>query len=112
MNARFWVQNADDFVKLTLRPGQSLSHSQGRPTDEGWASLARTWSYDLPEFLVRCEYVDDEVDCDGRLTRGVELECPLHRLEALTFNATPPLPFWEKRAPSWQRDYQAEVAGY
>lgn len=34
-NARFWVWHNDDYVKLTLSPGESISTFQSESTEEG-----------------------------------------------------------------------------
>lgn len=110
-NARFWIYENGDHVKLTLRPGQALNHAQGGPTDEGWFREAETFTYDAEAGLVRLERVNDGADCDGRLTHYAELECPLDRLGALTLNECPPMPDWQRVGAS-QRDYAAEAMGY
>ena len=78
-------------------------------TDEGWSSEGCTWSHDGAG--VRCQYGSDGVDCDGRLRRGGELYAPLAALHAGRTVDDVTYPAWEK-VESWQRDYQAEAAGY
>ena len=81
-NARFWIVVNGSPAKLTLRPGQTIQWSTGGPTEEGWSSESRAWTYDFDD---RGEYVtesffDDGRDCDGRLSQGGEIECPVERL--------------------------------
>lgn len=63
MNARFWHWHTAGWVKLTLRKGQTLTHSQGGPTDEGYSRETTTWSFDGE--YVYCELSSDARDCDG-----------------------------------------------
>ena len=117
MNARFWTFIHDDYVKITLRPGQSLSHYMGGPTEEGWSSEATTWRHDGNTVTRQC--TDDGCDCDGRLTRNYDCICPLSRLSYRTvrsWEGTWPkavynFPDWEVMDSS-QRDYAAEAMGY
>jgi hypothetical protein len=45
MNARFWILGRHaGWVKVTLRPGQSLSWSYRYDHDEGWSSHCETLS--------------------------------------------------------------------
>lgn len=117
MNARFWTYHpvADSFVKLTLKPGQTLHHWQGWPTDEGWSSAAMTWSFD-GEVVCR-EVIHDGQDCDGRLTTMRRQQCALADLrvmredDTLRDHKSPWLPDWSDVSSS-QRDYAAEAMGY
>ena len=51
------------------------------------------------------------MDCDGRLRQGGEIYAPLDGLHAGRMVDDITYPAWEK-VESWQRDYQAEAAGY
>lgn len=117
-NARFWVYTDAGPVKLTLRPGQSLTHYVGGATDEGWSSFSSTWSHEGDH--VRREWCDDGRDCDGRLTRGGTDACPIGELAAGMPIYWPEneelfegihVPAWGE-PDRWQRDEQAELAGY
>lgn len=108
-NARFWTYVNKGPVKLTLRFGQSLTWSKWERTDEGWSSEGYTWTHE--EQGVRRQWGSDGVDCDGRLRQGGELYAPLAALHAGRTVDDVTYPAWEK-VESWQRDYQAEAAGY
>ena len=120
-NARFWQFLNDGFVKLTLRPGQSLAWGKAARHDEGWSSEWQRWEWD-GRVLVNT-YGTDGTDCDGRLSTEGESFCHLQDLKAC------PQFDWEKsqtnppllrgiRSPEWtqgrqrQRDYRAEAMGY
>lgn len=117
MNARFWTFWRCGWVKLTLRPGQSLSASHVGPTDEGYHGEAETWTHDGE--IVRSEYTSWGRDCDGRHESGGERVCPLEKLKAANMflqfdieeNRGIFAPWWQD-ADSYHRDYTAEAAGY
>ena len=124
-NARFWTWVNDGWVKITLRPDQSLSHHTGGATDEGFSYTVETWSFDGQ--LVECETNTTARDCDGRLDNTSIYVCPVADLRARdvyeesigwSVEAGPEesnrgifAPEWKRRT-AWQRDYEAEAAGY
>jgi hypothetical protein len=116
-NARFWTFWRCGWVKLTLRPGQTLSASNGGPTDEGYHGEAEVWTHEGD--MVRSEWASWGRDCDGRQEAGGEHVCPLGKLRARDMveafdvpeNRGIFAPEWE-RADAWQRDHSAEAAGY
>lgn len=119
-NARFWIwyPPGDQWVKLTLRPGQQLSYGYGGRHEEGWSWTGETYSHEGDHVL--CQFTSDGSDCDGRLTRRNDSRCDLDKLKARDMKADFPdwldcrgifAPEWE-RVASHQRDYQAEAAGY
>ena len=110
-NIRFWVFTNNGPVKLTLKPGQKLSHYQAEPTDEGWSSQYDSWEYVAPDGYVLNEFESDGVDCDGRLSRGGYRACMMDDLDSGAEFDGVQYPAWQ-RYESWQRDYQAEAAGY
>ena len=112
-NCRFWIFINDAPARLTLKPGQSLSHYQGGPTDEGWSSTATTWELSDNGELLRCEHISDGSDCDGRLTRGCEQIASANPEHFTGLYYTPELmrPDW-RDADDWQRDHTAEAANY
>lgn len=120
-NARFWHWHspADQWVKITLKPGQSLSWSQGGPCEEGWFRQSITWEYDIDEGVVICTHDESGADCDGRYDRGFESHCLLDELQSVPGVADwetgevlgPPRPNWEK-GRQYQRDHAAEAMGY
>ena len=108
-NARFWVFWNDGAVKITLKPGQSLSVEVGGPTDEGWYREGITWHHE--GVTVRRECADDGSDCDGRLTHYGESRCCIYGLASGNEVDGQQMPAWELTNRG-QRDYQAERAGY
>ena len=114
-NARFWVWQNSGWVKLTLRPGESLTTGWWQQqTNEGWHQWVVTWTYD--GLVVRRISADESRGCDGRLDRYGEDECAqgrLHSWESCYREEGDPdgLPDWQK-VESGQRDYSAEAMGY
>ena len=107
--ARFWVYHVGA-VRLKLKPGQTLRHSHGGATDEGYNWEANSYSFDGKQVV--CDWHSDGRDCDGRMTRGgtvVARYCDLakgHRDEdGITF------PVWNEIEAS-QRDHAAEEMNY
>ena len=108
--ARFWVYwNAP--VKISLKPGQTLAYSTGRrATDEGWDFYAERWTHEGDR--VRRESISDGVDCDGRLSGYCESESLIEAdLQAGYETDGVVYPRW-REIDRYQRDYQAEAAGY
>ena len=62
-NARFWVWHKDAWVRITLRPGQTLEAHVFVRTPEGWVSEFSTWTH-------RGRYVFWESAINGRNRRG------------------------------------------
>jgi hypothetical protein len=117
-NVRFWTHNwvhpNSPPVKITLKPGQSLSHGYGAGTDEGWNYHSETWTHDGD--YIRLDTFSDGVDCDGRLSTGGTYYCMIGEdLTGLTFEDMASyvggVPVWTEE-DSFQRDYSAEAAGY
>ena len=123
-SVRFWIHcpgNCDGgFVRLTLRPGQSLTRYKKWRHEEGWSSECDTWEYDADLGIVTWSTGTDGCDCDGRLSSGVEWICPIADLAAEqpndycldNYNCLGiMLPAWVEEN-AWQRDYEAEKVGY
>jgi hypothetical protein len=116
-NARFWAHINGSPVKITLRPGQQLSHCTGGPTDEGWSREWHTWTHEGDH--VHESMGSEGQDCDGRSGWCGEYTCGLDSLH--TGN---PIPDWTVDTPlrgfypAWQKydesryDEYAEAAGY
>lgn len=116
-NARFWQWHNGGWIKITLKPGQSLSTNYGGPTDEGYSYAWERWTHE-GDRVVR-ESGSQSCDCDGRLDEHWEGECLLEDLKAINQFA-----LYEEEAdkgiyrPEWkkisagQRDYSAEAMGY
>lgn len=114
-NVRFWTWQKG-WVKITLRPGQSLTTHRSYHNGEGWSWEAVTWTHDH-ETVTR-EWGSGGTDCDGRHSSCGKDCCPLDRLAAIESKVgypqnEPPIyrPDWQD-AEQWQRDYAAEAAGY
>src|SRR5688572_21903129 len=65
-NHRFWIWWRDGWVKLTVRPHESLTAARFSHHDEGWSSCSETFTHS-PDGVFSTE-VHDGRDCDGRLT--------------------------------------------
>lgn len=107
--ARFWIDHKGDFVRIKLDAGQSLGHSYGGETDEGYSWTAQRYSFD--GHLVVSEWHTDSRDCDGRMTQSGEATCGTMRLAAGHSEGGISFPAWEHEE-SGQRDYSAEAMGY
>jgi hypothetical protein len=105
---RFW-HYGNEPVLIKMRAGQTLRHSSGGPTDEGWSRDTDVWTFDGR--TVTHEWVSDGVDCDGRLTQYGESY--FRACDAFAGNEVDGVRF-----PAWQqgehgqRDYAAEAMGY
>lgn len=107
--AKFWVLINDCPVKLSLRPGDSLSHVSGGATDEGYSWEAHTWAFNGVD--VKSEVTTKASDCDGRFETSCNAYCPTHMLHAGCDFDGVRFPAW-KLGKSSQRDYTAEAANY
>lgn len=107
---RFW-HYGNGAVLITLRKGQTLNHSTGGPTDEGWHRESNTWTFD--GHTVVCVWRNDGADCDGRLTRHGVSWFPIHDAKAGYHDAElgAYFPDW-RGGQTHQRDYSAEAMGY
>lgn len=120
-NARFWTWENGGWVKLTLKPGQTLRYCKGAPDEEGWWWFGQEFEYDTDECVIVSRYSSAACDCDGPIERYSESECPLSDLQARppepadpewgTEEIPVPRPEWRKVSAS-QRDYYAEAMGY
>lgn len=119
-NARFWTWTNGGPVKLTLRPGQSLTWHTHGPTDEGWSSETTTWAYDTDRLMVCQRWETAGTDCDGYLQRGGADMCPIHALADgngctdIVDGREVTYPAWDDDPDgrAWQRDHYAEAMGY
>lgn len=117
LTARFWALVNGSPVKLTVREGEELHWGRGWRHEEGWSSESAIYRIErdcregrLP--YVVCEWGTDGTDCDGRLSAGgtsvanvMDLKSGYIESEEVRY------PKWESEE-GWQRDYQAEAAGY
>lgn len=125
-NARFWIFHNLDWIKLTLRPGQTLEFASGGPTEEGYSYHAQHYEFDTDDGLIRCTEHDNYRDCDGPGERTISYVCPIDQLAAReaepvtewiggkivdTGETRPDRPDWQEER-SYQRDVYAEQMGY
>ncbi len=110
-NARFWIVGAfGSTVKLTLKPGQSLSHYVEYAHEEGWASEHSEYKYDGQTVTHRWE--TDGRDCDGRLTKSAASACDVgHLLDGNAFNGVQ-FPNWHAVQNVEIYDETAQLGGY
>lgn len=107
-NARLLVWHRSEGVKITLRPGQTLSFGYSELTDEGYSASRSTFYFD--GVGVHAEYLDTGRDCDGRHEHFHRAYC--HR-DLLTGHHVD-----GERWPDWdhldssQRDHTAESMNY
>ncbi len=118
--ARFWVWGPDGWVKLSLAPGQRLTHESGGPHEEGWSHTRIEWAH-LGEYLTYTQETHSQ-DCDGRLDRyweatatSLETYYDHHHHRTNEYQQSGTLvglrPVWEDEKAS-QRDHTAEAMGY
>jgi len=120
-NARFWTFWNDDYIKVTLKPGDSVMMTCGGEMDEGYSFTAKTYRHDGDHVTM---LVDEFAkDCDGKCEWHSDYRA---RLDTLRDGNTPPtgLRRWDTPEvetvvyPRWreieryQRDYTAESEGY
>lgn len=127
-NARFWVWENDGWIKLTLKPGQTLRYFHGGLTDEGFSHHHQEFEYDADDGVVISRYTSHARDCDGPHDYECDSHCPVSELQARPpvkrgdpteygegfeeqFDIPVPRPEWRKVSAS-QRDYYAEAMGY
>ena len=109
MSYRFWTSINGSPVKISLAEGQRLGWHQHQIHDEGWSSEYTVW--EASRGIVTLEAGTDGVDCDGRLSTGYDALCPRYALalgndyEGVTYADWQPI-------DTYQRDYEAEAAGY
>lgn len=106
---RFWHYGPVEPVLIKMRAGQTLRHSAGHATDEGWTRDSDAWTFDGK--IVTHEWVCDGVDCDGRLTQYGESYFAARNAFAGNMVDGVTFPAWEQ-GDHGQRDYSAEAMGY
>jgi len=110
-NARFLFWWADGFVKLTLKPGQSLSCYQGAKDEEGYNCTSVNFRYDVDDTKIYREDTTWGRDCDGGHSFKSESYCAVSRLRSHKLESGELIPTWEE-IDSSQYDQYAEMAGY
>lgn len=111
---RFWTWEAGGWVRLTLRPGQTLTRTEGGPADEGYHFSVTTWTHEGDRVRRECSAWGR--DCDGGYGYESADVCPLDELAAVECRdvTAPPgddgehplLPF---RRPAWAEDEAVRV---
>jgi hypothetical protein len=121
-NARFWVYSGNaegGWVKLTLKPGQTLSHASGGPCDEGYSYREDSWTHNGDH--LQGESSTESRDCDGRYSHyweGHAIDLLPHWDHYKSGNYVDEDPTLLGLTPSWVegecsvRDHSAEAAGY
>jgi len=109
LTAKFWIDHNGGTVRLKIRSGQTVSHSYGGRTDEGYSYTGESYSFDGQ--TVTCEWGTDASDCDGRIQHGGEAYCDVAELAAGYAEDGIAFPAWQHGEYS-QRDHSAEAAGY
>lgn len=108
----FWARIACSDVRITMRAGQTIHWSQGRPTDEGWERESKIWTFSGG--LLVLSWHRDGADCDGRLTGWGTATCLESEIAAGRSSEQYPHVVYPKW--SWgkaeQRDHSAEAMGY
>ena len=107
---RFWEYHNGDFVKLSLKDGQSLEHYSGGSTDEGWSSEYCKWSRDGDRLYRKT--VTDGRDCDGRLTHSYSDVAKVGDLVPCYSQEHLSRPNWGQDEPTSIYDEYAVAAGY
>jgi hypothetical protein len=117
-NVRFWVYHNGSFVKLTLRPEQTIEFGTGGETEEGFSCSSESYHYDARRGVITCDCDSWGRDCDGRHSSHWGGSCVVgdeQRHELHDDNDTPVHRYW---GPRWreesrdQRDMTAEAMGY
>ena len=117
--ARFWIYVNNDYVKISLKPGQTLNWYTKEATDEGWSGEGLSFEYDADLVLVLRESVTEGRDCDGRIQYFDKAQCAIEDLQ----NGNDTFDMFEEHGhivqfPCWERvtsevcDEQAQKAGY
>lgn len=110
VNARFWIWWNQGWIKLTMKPGDTVTMHTGGATDEGYSCEDQTYEYDG-------ECVQSSIDtwgrdCDGGHEWHGESSCQVTSLRDNEADEHGPArPEW-KRGNCHQRDQYAELSGY
>ena len=113
-------------MRLSLKVGDEMTLVSGGPTDEGWSRTEERFYIDRGILVL--DYYFDGCDCDGRMSGGSESYAQLDELatepERWIYRRQPSarecrdrvdrpvrFPSW-RRLDTWQRDCQAEAAGF
>lgn len=133
-NARFKVDINDSEVTITLRPGESISHSTSEDTDEGYAWQGTTWTYDADDGVVIRQWGYGGRDCDGVSSTSGTDYCEVSKLRSGTtrrkyvgqklvtegdeswyeadYQPDPGWPDWQEEQPARHYDQYAQLSNY
>lgn len=64
-NARFWVWENGGWIKLTLRPGETLVWMHGGPHEEGYSYTVESWRHNVEAQIITSVSTTSSRDCDG-----------------------------------------------
>lgn len=116
--ARFWDWFKTGMVRIKINEGQTLSCEDFRYNDEG-GYHRDTHTYHFDGRTVFCEWESDGRDCDGRLTRGGEVQFHYLRYVRELAHIEPDSDGLRIESPDWQKvcdhpiyDEYAQAAGY
>lgn len=110
--ARLWLYLNDDFVQLSLDPGQTIHWGKSHPTDEGYSFTTIELSYDGE--IVELEERRGGRDCDGRIEMTYRYACSLDNLHADPIDIkleTIYRPAWDKELVRVYDEY-AQLSNY
>lgn len=105
-NLRFCIYWNGGYVKLVLRPGQTVELSARCPTDEGYSFRQETYTY-APDGTLVCDVYSGGKDCDGFCSYSSTASADKFYTNDLGYR----VPQWEVESRS-QYDQYAELAGY
>jgi hypothetical protein len=122
---RFWITHDGGPVRLSLKVGQSIDLHSGGPTEEGYHRASQVYYIDREKGVLIGEHDWEARDCDGRMSGGQDHWAYLDelavrepyglRLSALERQEAEArrvrYPEWQP-LDRWQRDHQAEAAGF
>jgi hypothetical protein len=108
---KFWERVNGGWVKLTLFPGDSLTHNRYARTDEGFRAETESWWVCEATGLLHNRVEGEERDCDGLCSYEHHYVVETTRAKLNYDPADPECPVW-RREYSQNRDHTAEAAGY
>lgn len=119
INVRFWDWINDGWVKITLRPGETIRREKSQTTDEGFCNSLETYLYDETDGSIMATYDSQSRDCDGLFYQGAVLAL-VHTFwvdesdERVRKQPDFPVGWHARWEPTerYQRDMTAEAAGY
>lgn len=109
MNARFLVYGQKGVVKLTLSPGQKLSHHWSNWDCEGYTYKCQTWEYQ--DSVIHKSVATGGRDCDGRIDYYSEYMCAVENLCGYVTDNGASMPMWQE-TETVVADQYAQMAGY